>query len=262
MLRAFVDASKANRPGDPPVLAIAGFVGTVPGWSSFQKKWREARTRSGIEYFHMTDFMSRKSKPYRDWTEIKRKAVIGRLIDLVNSHLMFAVATAVNVPDFYAQSNRDVVRSGNNPYVFCACSCVALVAHALQFNNINEPVLWVFESGDRGHPGFIAAMNRICLASEKTREDFRIFSVMPGTKKKFPGLDAADFLAWETPQHVQRMRGDSPGGMSSYINRLTVKIFNHYVYGEHIRQFVADDTPEERAAIESLFGVRVREKSK
>jgi hypothetical protein len=107
MLRALVDASASK---DESIVAIAGFVAKVDDWSKAQRAWREVRKRSDIEYFHMTDFMSRRAKPYNTWTEKKRRAVIHRLADVINTHMAFGVVVAVDIPNFNAARES---RNGN-----------------------------------------------------------------------------------------------------------------------------------------------------
>lgn len=259
MLRAFVDASVA---GKPPVLSVAGFLGSVSGWSAFQRKWRQARSESGIPHFHMTDFMSRRATPYKDWPETKRTAVINRLIRLISNHTLFGVAVALNLSDFESQPAEEKILCGGNPYALCSAWCIGRAVKTLKERSINESIIWVFEAGDKGQPAFTTQMHRLFSRHEEMRDTLRVLSVMPGTKKQFPAFDAADFLAWQMTQHVPRMEGGHPAPMTPYLDSLSVPIYSHYMRGDSLRSWAVGYTAKERAFIRYIFGVRFRERTK
>lgn len=269
MVRGFADASVATKGNGPSILGIAGFISTIPAWCRFEEEERKIRREFGLEFFHMTDYMSvsGKAKPYCDWSDTKRDLCMDRIIHNINKNVMFGVAFAINLSDIDKEREKhqnDPLWSGNNPYMFCTSQFFTLTKMALESNHINEQVLWIFESGDQGQKEFIWAMQRICTLSEKFREWAHIFSVMPGTKKQFPGLDAADFLAWETPQHVQRMITNAPHRPSSYIRRIRRTIYDRYLHGSLLLQFIsaADVTLENVSKVESHFSVWVKGKKK
>lgn len=198
MLRGFLDGSVS---GKPQVLSVAGFIGNVDGWKRFQKAWRKVRANSGIDYFHMTDFMSRQAKPYVAWSEKRRHAVISRLLDLINKHTLFGVGVAMSLDDFNAEIRP--IDPSYKPYRVCSALCVGLVAKTLQKAGITEPVMYVFEAGDEGEPAFRASMARIVEASQRFRDEQQILGLTPGTKRQYPALDAADFFAWQVGQQCR-----------------------------------------------------------
>lgn len=259
MLRAFLDGSTA---GHPPILSVAGFVSSVEEWRKFQRHWRDARKKAGIDYFRTTDFMSCRAKPYRHWDARKKGAMISRLLHLINVHARFGVAIALNLDDFRAQSAAIKRSWGYKPYRLCAAQCIGRVALALDDWGIRESVMYVFESGDEGEPAFRESMTRIVTASERFRKEMHVYSVMPGTKRQFPALDAADFLAWQSSQHVQRMEGDNPAPRSSYMERLKIPIRSGVMRGNNLREWAVGDTPEQRDLIAKTFGVRIRPEKK
>lgn len=260
MLRAFLDASGLPR---ERLLVVGGLLGRVEAWGTFQREWRRAREKAGIPYFHMTDFMSPHGRPYNTWEQRKREAVISRLAQLINDATVFGFAVALSLDAFKDQAKTDrssSIRglSSFTPYRLCAGQCLALAFRKLKEFEIAEPVMYVFEAGDEGQPAFRASMARIVEASEEYRRQLGVFSVMPGTKRQFPALDAADFFVWEVAHHTARMdaRGSVP--TSGHLKRLTVPFFTGYLGVEELRNLAKNNTPEQMEAIAARFRVRIR----
>jgi hypothetical protein len=255
MLRAFLDASTA---GNPPILAVAGFVAHLDGWSAFQREWRKARARAGIEYFHTTEFMSPNGRPYNAWSPKKRASVFNRLVGLINECVEFGVAVSLNVADY-----RRLLETGhalpNKPYRLCVGQCVALVAKQLTDFNVNERVMYVFDAGDDGAKAFKTTMAMVIAASEKFREVAKIHSFMPGRKRHVPAIDAADLLAWHFSHHVP---GATPETTPppSLMGRVTKPVFHRYWGAVGLEKWGIGNTPEQQRAIAAMFGVRLRAK--
>ena len=256
MLQAFVDASK---PKDGSVVSVAGFVGIGSEWSKFQRAWRRKRKELQLEYFHMTDFMSGQAKPYKDWTEDRRQGVMTRLIQLINLHLWFGVAVAANVADFTALRDEKRILCGKNIYALCAAQCIGIVSRALVEEKIDEPVAWVFEAGDKGEPEFTSAMGHLCATKESARRALQVFTIAPGSKKDIAPLDAADFLAWESVQHLPEPVGDKLILKESkpYIKRLTLDLPSLYMYRGNIGSWSSQLTTKQTAVIPAMFRIEL-----
>ena len=49
------------------VLALGGYISSVPAWLRFEKQWKRALKRAGIDVpFHMTDFMACE-RHFKNW---------------------------------------------------------------------------------------------------------------------------------------------------------------------------------------------------
>lgn len=261
MTRAFLDGSRAGK-GDKDFLSVAGFVSPAKNWSVIQREWRKARAKAGLPYFHMTDFMSKYGKPYRDWPEtkrqVKKEALISRLLHLLNTHATFGVGVALKVSDFQTLPDEDKALCDYNPYALCAAQCIGLVTKTLEEGGIREPISYVIESGGTGEAAFIAVMTKLCAASERIRETLRILSVMPGTKQRFPALDSADFLAWQMAQLAQRKVGAGLVPLPAYMARLTIPTPHHYLDRNGLTLWAAGLTRKQRADFTALFSGDVR----
>ena len=253
MLQGFLDGSTS---GNPQILSVAGFVGSLESWARFHKEWREARATAGIDYFHMTDFMSRQAKPYRGWTENKRNAIISHLLELINGSAVFAVGVAFRLDDYRTEIGQG--KRSYKPYRFGAGLCIGRVARELAAAKINRSVMYVFEVGDEGEPAFRKSMAEIIHKLPKYRDEMRISSVESGTKNAFPALDAADFFAWQVSQWAQKMQAGKPARPTGYVGRLKMPLLTNMLQREHLREWATGNSPENRNALAAVYGVRIR----
>ncbi len=263
MLRAFLDASTVGQGGEKdtrhPFLAVAAWVGAIKQWSALQGKWRKARTRSGIDYLRMADIMNPENPQYRDWSDRKRAAVISRLIRLINKHVLFGVSVVLDLADYESLTRAEKDLTGRTPYFFGAAACIGAVARELTLRHIEEQVLYVFESGDQGEPALRTSLARFAGVSERFRSAFHVYSVMPGTKRQFPALDAADFLAWEITHHAYKAdRTARPflarTDLDERMKSLTVPTRGFFLDHQNFQEWVG--TPEQEALLLEELDIR------
>ncbi len=90
------------------------------------------------------------------------------------------------------------MRMLHNPYLLAMCFCIGAISGVLKNKNLDtEEVMYIYEIGDQGQPEFTDAINTLVGRLIEFKKLMRIFSIMPGTKQQFEGLNAADMLAWE-----------------------------------------------------------------
>lgn len=257
MLGAYLDASTFD---DLGIMTVAGFVGKANDWCQFWERWQAVRNREGVEFFRMSDLKSRRTKPFRDWTDGKRDDITGELSRLINQYAMFGIAITVSMTDWKARHPNLPPESA---YIFSAAECVSLTAEELRDLRIVEPVFYIYERGDGGLPAFIKTMNRFGKASKAFFEAFQIHDVTDALKRNVPPLDSADFLAWQANHHVRldygRMPLTDPGYSGLPLNtnpwfgeRIDIKILDHRLAGPYLDKWT--DTPQELAVFLAEFG--------
>lgn len=264
MLRAFLDASMTfSQTNTAPTLTVAGFVGELQGWSIFQREWRKACRNAGINSFHMTDFEARKP-PYDVWNDRKRAAVLSRLQQLISTTVLFGVSVTVAKADYEVLDKESKQRiCGDNPYLLCASRCIGLVTRQLIQQKLNERVAYLFESGDKGQPAFIAAMCRLITASDKFKDQMRILTITAGNKVDFPAFDSADFLAWETAHYMPTRLGVEHQPVRSTIQRIldSVPIIGLYLSPTALRKMIATHSLENFEKFNEKFRYRPQKRN-
>ena len=131
MYRAYLDASGTH--AGSPLVCLAGYVGTQGQWAKFKTRWNRVLAKSGVDRpFHMTDFMSGKARPYRDWSPGKREAVLEALVDTITGTMTVPIVSLLSRPDYEKLAANLAEHSRtphpNTEYMLCAIGCMARVA--------------------------------------------------------------------------------------------------------------------------------------
>jgi len=63
MLRAYLDVSTSQGTVASRIMCLAGYAAPLDDWERFEYRWRRLVRQAGLEFFHMTDFMSGRAKP-------------------------------------------------------------------------------------------------------------------------------------------------------------------------------------------------------
>jgi hypothetical protein len=202
ILRAYLDAGYSQK--EPRVFYMGGYLARWERWVPFNKKWRAFLRKNNLAFFRMTDYETRQA-PYRSWSEERRLAVIKRVTFLIKETADLGVAAAITLPDYEALTPADQRLIGD-AYGICASACIAKVARALRNAEVEEPVNYVFELGDKGQGAVSVALNEL-FADPRRRAKFLVRSISFEGKEDWPGLQIADFMAYETGKHVPRKIG-------------------------------------------------------
>jgi len=70
------------------------------------------------------------------------------------------------------------------------------MAMRLKEHGITEEIFYVYDDGDERGGQFREAMADVIGLGERYRQMFNAHTIAPGSGIKWPGLDAADYLAW------------------------------------------------------------------
>ena len=148
----------------------------------------------------MTDYVARQEH-YKGWSEAKRLAVMKRIVALASASPRLAMGAALLMDDFERLSDDDKQVIPDHPYGLCLIACIGKTARTLHRQGIADHVDYVFESGDAGQGGARIAVKEL-FANQTKRRQFAFSSLNFAPKEKFPGLQLADVLAFETGRYV------------------------------------------------------------
>lgn len=202
LLRAYLDAGYTQN--ETRVYYVGGYLSRWDRWVQFNKKWRAFLSKNDLPYFRTADYESRKGL-YKGWSIKERLAVIERVTFLIKETVDLGMAAAITLPDYEALTDADRRLIGD-AYGICASACIAKVARALRQSGVEEPVEYIFELGDTGQARVASALAKL-FADERRRKRFLFRSVSFEGKRDWPGLQIADFMAYETGKHVPRKIG-------------------------------------------------------
>jgi Protein of unknown function (DUF3800) len=186
--------------------AVAGaYVATVDQWREFIRNWDEVNQAENFGIFHMTDFIARQAQ-FKDWDDNKRRRVISKLINIINTRVTCGFAAGVSRSDYERVMPNDMkVRYGTNHYTFCVRQVLTSIREWREERGITEPMEYVFESGNGR--GEIAKILNIFCSDERGISALGLiedgFSFQP--KKRVIPLQSADMLAHSIYRHVRSL---------------------------------------------------------
>lgn len=197
MLAAYFDESGTHK--GSPILAVAGYVSTVPKWKRFQREWMEALRTAKVDCFHMSEYENRKGI-FADWSQRKRIAVIKRLTEIIKTNALHGVAAAVIVNDY-----KEIVGQAKgtfSPYTFCVVRCMVQIARWAKKSYQEGRIAYIFENG-AGYGGEIEKKKMDLISNTLVKEAYRYQSLTFCNKRTLIPLQAADVIAYETMKHCK-----------------------------------------------------------
>jgi hypothetical protein len=200
MLRAYFDAGLQPK---TRVYYIAGYVGFPDDWKIFDRKWRALLRQNDLPHFHMTDYEAGKNRLYREWSPSRRLAVMDRIVTLASNERRLGIATALLLADYDRLSEDERRALPPDVYGLCLTACIGRTAGLLHDRGMIGPIDYIFESGDAGQGTTKRHLEEL-FAIPANRKKYVYNSLDFAPKAKFPGLQLADILAWETGRFVPR----------------------------------------------------------
>jgi len=197
----YFDAS--GHPSDQPFVVVAGYVANIHQWKFFNRMWENIHKEFDIDLpFHATDFYAR-TKQYKDLPEGnetgKPHDFITTLASAQQIYTLLHVSCVVDMGVYNNIADVFQIQTMVPAFALGARVCVALVQKWQKDFGLEYPIECVFEDGDFGRGKFIDLMR-------VERMPAPIFKDKDG----FPGLQAADHIAWESGNYMKRER--SAGG--------------------------------------------------
>lgn len=96
----------------------------------------------------MTDFEAYQG-PYKDWTKKRHERVMKTVVEIISRHVEYVVSRAVVADDFDWALPQNPNLTGHNAFSFCAIQCLQGIAAWADQQSVYEPIVYIFESGDR-----------------------------------------------------------------------------------------------------------------
>jgi hypothetical protein len=177
---------------------VAGYVGYANQWDYFERLWADALTRHGVPYFHMRE-MNRSSGPFAKWLPPQDhveevRAFFKDLVAAIRDSHLYMISSAVWIRDL-DRFNQETGLS-LQAYPLAAYGCMSCAA--IKYENL--PITAVFDRADK--------VKSKLETARKYADSDQIFPGLcdyiatvplqePLSNRDVPGLQAADFIAWE-----------------------------------------------------------------
>jgi hypothetical protein len=209
-LLGYFDESGDPRDPQHAALAVAGYVGSQSAWAAFEDGWSAALSEFDISYLHMRE-LTKRIGAFAAWT--KGDAVFEGRIEALLRRLAQVIGTA-ELKGFGATIVlKDVDRFNTETGLALDPKALAIFACALEVRRVfpDETLELLVDRMDRGEL-LIETARKYGLTDNyyTALKNFPCFRLLPKngvrSSRNTPGLQAADFLAWEARKNYELKR--------------------------------------------------------
>lgn len=206
MLRAFIDDSGSG--GDSTWYVLAGYLGTIRGWDSFDSQWTAVlHSHPYVEYFKASEAESlRREGPWAGITKEQRDAKIDALIEVIGRCARRSICVRIKQVDYDQIVKGNVPRKWDSPYFLLFTTVVGAAIMIEGLDGDYDDVDFVFDSDSRHQRQFGLMLPHL---GRMRSTDGRFVGAIRGDEKKLLPLQAADLLAWQTRRFCEPNRQPS-----------------------------------------------------
>jgi hypothetical protein len=184
-------------------VVVAGYLSTAERWIAFEAVWKATLADFDLPAFHMTDFAQNNNPPFKRWPEARRRDCFGRLLTIINQHVIGSVASVIPVRLYEQVFSPEAKAYVGGAYGLAAMQCQMVLGQVLRLTGVEGMIDYVFESGAEGVGQVAHAFNEI-IREPGAQNHFRPLSVAFRDKRQFAPLQAADILAYELHKQSPR----------------------------------------------------------
>jgi len=194
ILKAFVDDSGSG--GDSPWFVLAGYIGTIEGWDSFDDQWRSVLDGPPkLGYFKSSEAESLRSDG--QWAGIskeQRNQRIDALIQVIGKCALRSMYVRVRQQDYNEIIKPYLPEYWDNAYYFLFIGIMSAATSVEKYMGSSRPVEFFFDTANR-----LEEPSKVLYGQMWDRPQFgkRVVNVHYEDEKEFLPLQAADLLAWQ-----------------------------------------------------------------
>jgi hypothetical protein len=200
MLKAFFDDSGSG--GDSTWYVLAGYLGRIEGWDSFDSQWREVlRTHPRIEYFKASEAESlRLDGQWAGVSKVQRDLKIEALIGVIGRCARRSICVRMRQRDYDQVVKGNVPTMWDSPYYLLFTIAVAAAINIERLDGESDHVDFVFDSDQKHQRQFKLMLPPL---RKMTSLDGKFVNAVRCDEKKVLPLQAADLFAWQIRRFLE-----------------------------------------------------------
>lgn len=210
LVTVYIDESGTH---DSPLMTMAGLVGRLGQWATFDAKWKAMLAKDGIEFYHAKKMIHGQDQ-FRGWSQARKEASAKQVNKIIQRHSQFGF-TLVLKDDEYRDHYQmpGVVRPRklrlDSRYGLCFRMCLAIVPDLVRqtWSDHEIDLHFVLESGHKNYGDAERVFHEVKEDNQPNISNL-LRTISSGSKREFPGLQGAD-----VPAHVSfgfETSGDVP----------------------------------------------------
>jgi hypothetical protein len=183
------------------VFALGGYVFTQESAVDFCGRWRNILSDAKIEFFHMTDFLARRT-PYNTWKDPYRRHVFNNLVNAIHSCARYQIVVVVSLTDLESLSSDERSKLlSHTEYSMAAHRFIGASIHAL---GKGVPTSYVYDRIG-ANIGLSHVLNEFVDQQNKGNIALESYTSQ-GIMQVNPELQAADILVHESANAYRDFR--------------------------------------------------------
>jgi hypothetical protein len=199
----FAYGDESGHSSHPGFFSIGMWVGPEGAWDRFDRAWRMILNTFGIPYMHMREY-AHSIGPFKGWDEEQRRQLMTAVLLVLEKAAVFPLVAALSVNDYrrLTQTHQSRLR---DPFFACLQETIRGCGLFLLDEPGADKVRIIYSQQDE-FQGDARKLFNAMVKSVDVRNNLDSFQFEP--MKKFPGLQAADLLAYESFRYCQMVQRD------------------------------------------------------
>jgi hypothetical protein len=207
IVTVYIDESGTH--DESPVLIMAGWVGRLGQWSTFDPKWGKLLKKNSLTYFHSKE-MRHSEGEFRGWDSFRKYEFTQRAADVALKNLEFGFTVTLSKGAYralYINDHRPKKIPLDTQYGLCFRYCLSVIPGMAKdaFGDRELDINFMLESGHKNAGDAERIFNLVKKKGASHPEEKEIVKMLGviafGDKVKFPGLQIADVNAYSAFQH-------------------------------------------------------------
>ena len=200
MFGAFFDDSGTHVGGGrgaSPLVVVGGVVASTEQWDTLNQAWIQVLARERLPFFHLTKFKVAKDPPYVSMTEEHKTALLEELVSLISNNVTAVFSSGILRADYNAVLTQEEKDRYGDPYAMAAQLCWLLVRLWAEHEGHTDYIPFIVEKGTPNEAQLSKVFDNL-EAEPVMKRLYRLDTLTPGIKQRYPGLQVADIVANST----------------------------------------------------------------
>jgi hypothetical protein len=181
-----------------PLMIMSGYVGKLGQWADFDKRFRRLLRRYGLSHHHSKELRDTDGE-YKEWNRSRKFAYTQELADIVEKHTLFGFSIMLRSDEYdthYVNGYRPRRVPLDTQYGLCFRFALSfLLPHICEVLGRDDVVLnFILEEGHRNAGDAVRIFHEVKSSEPELAP--KLGAIAFDGKRKFPGLQAADMVAY------------------------------------------------------------------
>lgn len=255
MATFYIYADESGKLKQSDYTSFFGYIGHASEWARFGMEWDNARMRWQVPAIHMRairfperdkEWSEVKARWGRDW-EARRDLMLNDFVQTIRSAQIVALGAVVDAKHFRSLPDSDFKKESRDPLYLAFHTVVMRGIETTEVVDKHSPISIVVDDDQDYSIGCYKLLDVLRthpdLMFSKVKE--RIHGMCFGNDKSYPGIQAADMLAYESRRlMVEKIRDPNFPASEMYLALTLFLQHQPHFYTPAILDQLADKTNE------------------